>query len=135
MSWQFWEYVTTGGEGAVSEWVHDLGSIGEDAKAVLDARVQIMQPMGSPIPRKYFAKLTNKHGEDGRGLYEIRFTAANGTVQFRPLCCCRPSYKIVILIGATEKDNRLLPHGICQRAHNRVAELGQRERSRPYELG
>jgi hypothetical protein len=133
MSWAFFEYVNQRGEGAVAEWLRSLPiGIQEDVKAALDAQLQLIQPL-MPLRRPYAGKLENKHGAHCAGLYELRFSAVENTIECRPLFCYQPGRRVVILAGAEERGRKLIPTGICVIAHGREAQLDQPGRSRSYD--
>jgi hypothetical protein len=133
MSWSFFEYVNRRGKGAVAEWLDSLApGIQEDVKAALDAHLQLIQPL-EQLERPYAGKLKNKHGARCAGLYELRFKAVKKTILCRPLFCYQPGARVVILAGATERGFKIVPKGICVKAHGRAAQLGQPGRLRPYD--
>jgi hypothetical protein len=111
---QFWtvrDYLAENGENVIRTWLDGLSAV---AQADIDAQIQTIERTET-LTRPAWGKLGYKNGQDCRELYEIRVKCEG--VQYRPLTCFGPGRRMItILIGATERDSRLVPGSVCRTA-------------------
>jgi len=121
--WIFLDYVDRNGINRISEW---LMSISLEARVEFEASLDILRGK-SLLTRPQTGKLNNELD----GLYEIIFKVSN--LQYRPMFCYGPdttAREITILVGATKKNNRLIPPGIGNTAKLRAKEIWAGDRKR-----
>jgi hypothetical protein len=56
------------------------------------------------------------------GIYKMKIKGNKGMKQLRPMCCRGPfgPNEYTILVGAVEKDGKLVPHDVKKRAQERL---------------
>jgi hypothetical protein len=112
--WKFLDYVDGKGVNRISEW---LLSLPVEARVEFEALLDTLKGK-ERLDRPQTGILEG-------GLCEFIFKVHD--VQYRPLFCYGPGNReVTILVGATKKNNRLIPPNVLRTALNRANEITNR---------
>lgn len=123
MRWTFLDYVDGDGVNRISEW---LRSLPVEARVEFEALLDTLKGT-ERFDRPQVGRLSGKYRE----LWEFRFKDHVHNVIYRPLFCFGPGTvgkEVTILVGATKKNNRLIPPNICNTALVRAGEIRRNRR-------
>lgn len=110
MSWTVKDFVNEGGTNVIHEWLHKLS---KGARSRINNRLDLMRKL--PQLQMPYARVRVAEGD---GLIEIRVKAEK--VQHRPLAFYGPYQgDVTLLVGAIEKNDRLMPPDACATALRR----------------
>lgn len=123
--WRVMDYIDHRGKNVVLDALNEL-PIG--AKLAVNAFIQHIETWEPPFEQVDVKKLKNKHGQNCLGFSEFRITWRGN--QYRPIVWFGPDtskHQITIFAIAVEKNNRLVPFGICETCTNRLDRLRRNE--------
>jgi hypothetical protein len=103
--WAFKDYADESGRSVIAGWIDGMAQDRrEKVRAKLDAYISTLKDREfAQWPPDWTAQIKGHPG-----LYEVRFTVKR--VEYRPLFFFGPARReITLLIGAIEKNNRLIP--------------------------
>lgn len=105
--WSFKVFKKDNGDTMMDEW-----DIPEDAKAEIDVRISLMKATKKWVRPQFDKLVGHKH------IHEIRIK--HNRVEYRPLGYFGPHrWFFTLLIGARERDNKLVPKNAASLAEDR----------------
>lgn len=111
---EFFDFVTSSGRNTFREWLLGLPV---EHRSDIQALIRALERERNPGPKD----LKRLHG-DCDGLWELRLKRSN--IQYRPLCFQGPGpNQFTLLAGATERDRKFSPPGVCKTALNRRSQV------------
>lgn len=124
--WEVFDYVDNDGVNQIREWSEGLE---KRDLAKFNAKLDMLQKAGGSLPPKLLSHTGVPH------IFKIRI---NGEVALRPFVCrgpINPESEFTILVGAHEKDRKLIPSDakrIAQERRNEIIKNDARRRKHEH---
>ena len=106
MQWQVFCFVTHRGENIIREWLR-REKVQRSQIAVFEAKLDIFERGGPDLSPGLISS-----GPVAKDIFKMKIKGHKGHVQLRPMLCYgpfSPSAEITLLVGAIEKDFKLIP--------------------------
>ena len=117
--WRFFDFLNKSGRNVFHEW---LEAQNPDVKQRVNALIRNLEKLDRAFERADKVGFLRKPPCKGEKLIELIIKVKN--VQYRPIGWYGPEDReITLLLGATEKDDELIPHGACNTAIARKKEV------------
>lgn len=112
-------FLSQRGENVIKDWLM-RERVPKDQVAAFQDKIDTLELSGPEMVPGFITETPV-----ARDVYKMKVKGNKGRKQLRPLCCRGPfgSKEYTILVGATEKDSKLVPKDVKQRAQNHLAEL------------
>lgn len=114
MNWKLCDYVDNRGRNDIETWTEGLQ---KDQRSKLNLRLDMLQKNGSSLSTGVFSDTHERH---------IKKIKIGGNVAIRLMLCRGPidnDNEFTLLLGAVEKDRRLIPPDAEARAESRRQEV------------
>jgi len=114
MTWSIFDYVTDNGVNDFKTWTQGLET---RLRAKLNAKLDMLVRVGPDLPPSLLSNTRSTH---------IRKLRIQGNVALRPMLCEGPvkvGTEFTLLLGASERDRRLVPVDADHRAEERRQEV------------
>ncbi len=96
----------------IKAWLKDE-SVQAKQIAVFQEKIDTLEQSGPDMVRGFISE-----SPVAKGIYKMKIKGNKGLKQLRPMCCLGPfgPKEYTVLVGAVEKDNKLIPSNVKERA-------------------
>ena len=117
--WRVFEFLDGRNRGIVSAWL-EHERVPKDQLAAFRAKIDALSSGGPEMVPGLIAGPIKQRKLGITGIYKMKIKGNKGWVQLRPMLCfgplARDSNVITMLVGAVEKDQKLIPYDCLKRA-------------------